>query len=34
MKNTLKIDRENGLIVMDRTIAKLSENTRSEEYTH
>ena len=34
MKNTLKIDRENGLIVMDRTFAKLSENTRSEEYTH
>ena len=34
MKNTLKIDRENGLIIMDRTFAKLSENTRSEEYTH
>lgn len=34
MKNTLKIDRENRLIVMDRTFAKLSENTRSEEYTH
>ena len=34
MKNTLKIDRENGLIIMDRTFAKLSENTRSEEYAH
>lgn len=34
MKNTLKIDRVNGLIVMDRTFAKLSENTRSEEYSH
>lgn len=34
MKNTLKIDRENALIIMDRTFAKLSENTRSEEYAH
>ena len=34
MKNTLKVDRNNGLIIMDRTFAKLSENTRSEEYAH
>ena len=34
MKNTLKLDHENGLIIMDRTFAKKSENTRSEEYTH
>ena len=34
MKNTLKLDRSKGLIIMDRTFAKLSENTRSEEYAH
>lgn len=34
MKNTLKIDRKKELIIMDRTFAKLSENTRSEEYAH
>ena len=34
MKNTLKIDREHKKIIMDRTFAKLSENTRSEEYAH
>ena len=34
MKNTLRIDRENKKIIMDRTFAKLSENTRSEEYAH
>lgn len=34
MKNTLKIDHNKGLIIMDRTFAKLSENTRSEEYAH
>jgi len=34
MKNTLKIDRVKGLIIMDKTFAKLSENTRSEEYAH
>ena len=34
MRNTLKIDRKNNLIVMDRTFAKLSANTFSEEYRH
>ena len=34
MKNTLKIDRNKKMIIMDRTFAKLSENTRSEEYAH
>lgn len=34
MKNTLKLDRTNKRIIMDRTFAKLSENTRSEEYAH
>ena len=34
MKNTLKIDHSKKTIVMDRTFAKLSENTRSEEYAH
>ena len=34
MKNTLKINREKKLIIMDRTFAKLSEDTRSEEYAH
>lgn len=34
MKNTLRIDREHDLIIMDRTFAKLSEDTRSEEYAH
>ena len=34
MKNTLRIDRENKKIIMDRTFAKLSEDTRSEEYAH
>ena len=32
MKNTLKLDHENGLIVMDRTFAKKAENTMSTEY--
>ena len=32
MKNTLKIDFENGKIVMDRTFAQKCRNTRSEEY--
>lgn len=34
MKNTLKIDHAKGKIVMDRTFAKLSMDTRSEEYAH
>ena len=34
MKNTLKIDHIKGTIVMDRTFAKLSMDTRSEEYAH
>lgn len=34
MKNTLKIDHSKRMIIMDRTFAKLSENTRSEEYAH
>lgn len=34
MKNTLKINHAEGKIVMDRTFAKLSEDTRSEEYAH
>ena len=34
MKNTLKINHEDRVIVMDRTFAKFSENTRSEEYAH
>ena len=34
MKNTLKIDFNNKLIVMDRTFAKKVEDTRSDEYLH
>ena len=34
MKNTLKLDHENGLIVMDRTFAQKAENTMSTEYAH
>ena len=34
MKNTLKINHNERLIIMDRTFAKFSENTRSEEYAH
>jgi len=34
MKNYLKIDHENGLLIMDRTFAKNAENTRSSEYSH
>lgn len=34
MKNTLKLDHEHKRLIMDRTFAKLSENTRSEEYAH
>lgn len=34
MKNILKIDHKNRTLVMDRTFAKLAENTRSDEYAH
>ena len=34
MANTLKLDHENGRIVMDRVFAKKSENTMSNEYAH
>ena len=34
MKNTLRLDHANGLIIMDRTFAKNAENTRSDEYRH
>lgn len=34
MKNTLKICHNNSTIVMDRTFAKLAENTMSVEYAH
>lgn len=33
MKNVLKIDFQKKELVMDRTFAKMCENTRSEEYT-
>lgn len=32
MKNTLKVDFSKKLIIMDRTFAKLCENTSSDEY--
>ena len=34
MKNTLRVDHKNGTIIMDRTFAKLSQNTMSNEYKH
>jgi len=34
MKNILKIDHKDGVIVMDATFAKKSENTMSAEYAH
>ena len=34
MKNYCRIDHENRQIIMDRTFAKNSENTRSDEYAH
>ena len=34
MKNTLRVDHKNGTIIMDRTFAKLSQNTMSNEYAH
>ena len=34
MKNTLKLDHAKKMIIMDRTFAKNSEDTRSEEYRH
>ena len=32
MKNTLKIDFDNRIILMDRTFAKKAEDTNSDEY--
>ena len=34
MKNTLKINHTDRLIIMDRTFAKYAENTMSDEYAH
>lgn len=34
MKNTLKLDHARNLIIMDRTFAKLAEDTFSDEYKH
>lgn len=34
MKNTLKVDYTNRLIIMDRTFAKNASDTRSAEYQH
>lgn len=34
MKNTLKIDFDNKLIIMDRTFSQNVKNTRSDEYMH
>lgn len=34
MKNTLTINYENKTLIMDRTFAKLAENTNSDEYEH
>lgn len=34
MRNTLRVDHTKGLIIMDRTFAKLQQNTYSTEYTH
>ena len=34
MKNTLTINHANRTIVMDRTFAKLAQDTRSDEYAH
>lgn len=34
MKNTLKIDFDKKLIIMDRTFKKNAQNTNSEEYAH
>ena len=34
MKNSLKVDHAKCMIVMDRTFAKKSQDTRSEEYGH
>ena len=34
MRNTLRVDHTRGLIIMDRTFAKLQQNTYSPEYTH
>ena len=32
MKNTIRVNANKGLLVMDRTFAKNSQNIRSEEY--
>lgn len=34
MKNVLKVNHTNRTIIMDRTFAKLAENTMSDEYAH
>ncbi|MBE5792548.1 MAG: hypothetical protein E7322_10375 [Clostridiales bacterium] len=34
MKNTLKINHTNRIIIMDRTFSKNAENTQSTEYAH
>ena len=34
MKNTLKINHVERIIIMDRTFAKYAENTNSDEYAH
>ena len=34
MKNTLKLDHERQLVVMDRTFAKKAQDTRREEHSH
>lgn len=34
MKNVCKVNHDDRTIVMDRTFAKLAENTRNEEYRH
>lgn len=33
MKNSIKLNHEKGLIIMDKTFSKLAENARSEEYS-
>ena len=34
MKNTLRLNHDTRIIVMDKTFAKFAENTMSEEYAH
>lgn len=33
MKNSIKLNHEKGLIIMDKTFSKLAENARSKEYS-